>query len=64
MNERTAIDQIGSELHDMAKAYAEKAQELATDPYFQNAIVKVAVAGYVWALYDAFEDSLGRAALQ
>jgi hypothetical protein len=63
MSERTAIDQIGLELHDVAKVYAEKAQELASDPYFRNAIVKVAVSGFVWALYDAFDDAFGRAAL-
>jgi len=63
MNERTAIDQIGLELHNSAKAYAEKAQDLASDPYLQKAIVKVAVSGFVWALYDAFDDAFGRAAL-
>ena len=63
MSERTAIDQLGLELHEMAKGYAAKAQELASDPYFRDAIAKIAVSGFVWALYDAFDDAAGRAAL-
>jgi hypothetical protein len=63
MSERTAMDQIGLELHEMAEAYSARAAQLASDPYFRTAIVKVAVSGFVWALYDAFEDDFGRAAL-
>jgi hypothetical protein len=58
----TEIDKIGLELHELAKAYAEKAEGLAADPYFRDAIMKVAVSGFVWALYDAFDDR-GRAVL-
>lgn len=58
----TEIDKIGLELHELAKAYAEKAEGLAGDPYFRDAIMKVAVSGFVWALYDAF-DERGRAVL-
>ncbi|WIY70698.1 hypothetical protein KB221_06665 [Aquidulcibacter paucihalophilus] len=58
----TEIDKIGLELHELAKAYAEKAAGLAADPYFRDAIMKAAVSGFVWALYDAFDDR-GRAVL-
>ena len=63
MSERTAIDQIGLELAAMSKAYADKAEALASDPYFREAVVKVSVSGFVWALYHAFNDDLDRAAL-
>ena len=63
MNERTAIDQIGLELAEMAKAYATKAETLASDPYFRDAVVKVSVSGFVWALYHAFDDDFARSAL-
>jgi hypothetical protein len=56
MSDRTAIDQVGLELHEMARAYAEKAEKLASDPYFRDAVVKVSVSGFVWALYDAFSN--------
>ena len=54
MTDRTAIDQSALELHESARAYAAKAESLASDPYFRDAIVKVAVSNFVWALYDAF----------
>ncbi len=54
MSDRTAIDQIGLELHEIAKAYAIKAEQLASDPYFRDAVVKSSVSSFVWALYDAF----------
>ena len=63
MSERTAIDQIGLELHEMAKAYALKADAPASDPYFRDAVLKVSVSGFVWALYEAFDDPMARAAL-
>ena len=59
----TAIDKISVELSGMAKAYAEKAAALARDPYFKEAIIKVSVAGFAWALYDAFDDKFSRLAL-
>lgn len=59
----TAIDKIGLELHEMAKAYATKAADLASDPYFKEAVMKVSVSGFVWALYHAFDDDNARAAL-
>jgi hypothetical protein len=52
----TEIDKIGLELKTLAEAYAKKAEALASDPYFREAIVKVSVAGFVWALYDAFDE--------
>jgi hypothetical protein len=54
MTERTAMDQVGLELHELASAYALKAEGLASDPYFRDAVVKTSVSGFVWALYDAF----------
>jgi hypothetical protein len=59
----TAIDKISVELSDMAKAYAEKAATLARDPYFKEAIIKVSVSGFAWALYHAFDDKFSRLAL-
>jgi hypothetical protein len=59
----TAIDKINRELHDLATAYASKAASLASDPYFKEAVVKVSVSGFVWALYHAFEDGFSRRAL-
>ena len=56
MSGRTAIDQVGLELHEMARAYAGKAEQLASDPYFRDAVVKVSVSNFVWALYDAFSN--------
>jgi hypothetical protein len=52
--ERTPIDQIGLELHETAQAYAAKAEGLASDPYFRDAVVKLSVSSFVWALYDTF----------
>jgi hypothetical protein len=52
----TEIDKLSVELHQMAKAYAEKAESLASDPYFRDAVMKVSVSGFVWALYDAFDE--------
>jgi hypothetical protein len=59
----TAIDQASVELNGLAKSYAEKAAKLASDPYFKEAVVKVSVAGFAWALYHAFDDEFSRAAL-
>jgi hypothetical protein len=53
MNEPSAIRQVELELHDMAQAYAARAEKLATDPYFRDAVVKVSVSSFVWALYHA-----------
>ena len=52
----TEIDKIGLELHELAKAYAEKAESLASDPYFREAVMKVSVSSFVWALYHAFDE--------
>jgi len=59
----TEIDKISVELHHLAKGYAETAAKLASDPYFKEAVVKVSVSGFVWALYHAFEDEFSRGAL-
>ncbi len=59
----TAIDRIGIELSELSQHYAQKAEALATDPYFREAVVKVSVSGFVWALYHAFSGPIERAAL-
>jgi hypothetical protein len=56
----TAIDKITVELSDLAKAYAEKAANLASDPYLSQAILRSSVSRFVWALYHAFNDELER----
>ena len=58
----TEIDKIGLELHELAEAYASKAESLASDPYFRDAVMKVSVSSFVWALYHA-ADERGRAVL-
>jgi hypothetical protein len=62
-NTGSPIDQVGRELHELAKSYAAKAAGLATDPYFKEAVMKVTVSGFVWALYHAFDDDFARAVL-
>lgn len=59
---QTEIDKVGFELHQLAQAYAEKAEGLASDPYFRDAVMKISVSSFVWALYDA-ADERGRAVL-
>nr|WP_314428994.1 hypothetical protein [uncultured Brevundimonas sp.] len=59
---QTEIDKLGFELHQLAQAYAEKAEGLASDPYFRDAVMKISVSSFVWALYDA-ADERGRAVL-
>jgi len=63
VKETITIDQVGRELHELAKSYAAKAAGLASDPYFREAVMKISVSGFVWALYHAFDDDLARAAL-
>jgi hypothetical protein len=60
----TAIDKIGVELKDLAERYAQKAASLASDPYFREAVLKVSVSAFVWALYDAFSLPTDRYALE
>jgi hypothetical protein len=60
---KTEIDKVGVELHAAASEYASRAAALASDPYFKEAVVKVAVSGFVWALYHAFPDDFSRSAL-
>ena len=62
-SQSTEINKIGRELHEAAQEYAKKAAALAGDPYFKEAIVKVSVSGFVWALYHVFEDDFARRAL-
>ena len=52
----TELDKINVELHRLSESYAQKAAALASDPYFREAVLKVSVSGFVWALYHAFED--------
>ena len=59
----TDIDRLSMQLAEKAEDYANYAASLAADPYFRQAIVKVAVSGFVWALYEAFDDDLVRYAL-
>lgn len=61
--ERGDIDKATTELSELALEYAEKAKALSSDPYFHEALVKSAVSSFVWKLYDAFDDDLGREAL-
>ena len=51
----TDIDKIGFRLHALAEAYANEAEDLASDPYFREAVMKVSVSSFVWALYDQFD---------
>jgi hypothetical protein len=53
---KSEIDKIGYELHQMAASYAEKAEQLASDPYFREAVVKVSVSSFVWALFHKFDE--------
>ena len=50
------IDKVSDELHALATAYAERAEGLASDPYFRDAVVRVAVSNFVWALFDKFDE--------
>jgi len=59
----TEIDKIGYELHELATQYAVKADDLASDPHFREAVMKVSVSGFVWALFHAFQDDSSRIAL-
>jgi len=59
----TPIDKVSIELNSLAKAYAAKAAALARDPYFKEAVMKVSVSSFVWALYHASEDGSSRQAL-
>ena len=58
----TEIDKIGFELSQLTEAYAEKADVLASDPYFRDAVMRVSVSSFVWALYHR-ADERGRAIL-
>ncbi len=51
----TDIDKLGVQLSADAEAYADKVEALASDPYFREALVKISVSGFVWALYQAFK---------
>jgi hypothetical protein len=51
----TEIDKIGVELHELAEQYAAKADALANDPYFREALIKVSVSSFAWALYHRFD---------
>ena len=52
----TEIDKIAHEMGELTKAYATRAESLARDPYYREAIVKIAVSSFVWALFHAFKD--------
>ena len=47
------IRQVEIELDRMAQQYAAKIESMAVDPYFRDAVMKVAVSAFVWALYHA-----------
>ena len=65
MSEASSIRQAELELHELAQAYAAKAEALATDPYFREAVVKVSVSSFAWAFYDAFSgDTRNREVLR
>ena len=56
MSDASPIRQVELELQEMASAYAVRTAALSSDPYFREALVKVAVSNFTWALFDAFED--------
>ena len=58
----TEIDKIGLDLYQMAEAYAAKAEGLARDPNFREAVMRTSVSSFVWALYHVFDEQ-GRAVL-
>lgn len=60
---RTEIDKIGLQLWESAEDYARTAEALAGDPYFREAIVKIAVSSFAWKLFHAFDGWLERNAL-
>jgi hypothetical protein len=60
---KTEIDKISLELSELARAYADKAEALANDPYFREAVIRSSVSSFAWALYHRFEGGLDRAAL-
>ena len=55
-SERPPIDALSAELRQLAETYAQKAEALADDPYYRDAVMKVAVGHFVWSLYHAFDD--------
>lgn len=61
--QNTEIDKIGVELDELAERYAAKADALAKDPYFREALIKVSVSSFAWALYHRFEAVTERAVL-
>ena len=65
MTELSPLREIELELHRLAEAYAQKAASLATDPYFREAVMKVAVSNFVWTLYHSHSsDPLSLEALR
>lgn len=52
----TVLDKMSLDLNSDAEAYARKVERLATEPYFREALAKISVSSFVWALYHAFED--------
>ncbi len=60
----TGIEKVGLGFHAMARDYALKAEAMAADPQFRQAVMKVSVSSFVWALYHAFDDDAAREALR
>ena len=59
----SGIERVGLGFHALARDYAIKAEALAADPQFRQAVMKVSVSSFVWALYHAFADDEAREAL-
>ncbi len=57
------MDGVAAELYDLADQYAAKAEALADDPYFREAVIKVAVSHFSWAMYHTFQGVSDRWAL-
>jgi hypothetical protein len=55
---RAPVDRAALELQLEAKKYAEMADKLAADPYFRQAVAKVAVSSFAWGLFDRFDGDV------
>ena len=53
---KAAMEQVERELNEMATAYAAKVEDLASDPYFRDAVLKVAVSSLLWKLFWAYQQ--------
>ncbi|MDQ0462902.1 hypothetical protein QO010_000650 [Caulobacter ginsengisoli] len=52
----TDLDRVSLRISEMARAFAAEADGLASDPYFRDAVLKVSVSSFTWAMREAFDD--------